>query len=76
MSGSPLAGSSSIGAFVVARLPRIVFGHGRIAELPALVTGFGGRALLVPTFAPFMSLTSTVAIVFCLLDPYSGTSSR
>ena len=34
-------------AFGVARLPRIVFGAGRIAELPAIAAGFGRRVLLV-----------------------------
>ena len=33
--------------FAIARLPRIVFGAGRIGELPGLVRGFGTRALLV-----------------------------
>ena len=33
--------------FGVARLPRIVFGAGRRAEIPALVATFGRRALLV-----------------------------
>jgi alcohol dehydrogenase class IV len=34
-------------AFGVARLPRIVFGAGRRAELPGLVAGYGRRALVV-----------------------------
>ena len=33
--------------FSTARLPRIVFGEGRLAELPELVTSYGRRALLV-----------------------------
>ena len=37
----------SLGAFGVARLPRIVFGAGRITELPAIAAGFGTRVLLV-----------------------------
>jgi alcohol dehydrogenase len=36
-----------IGAFGVALLPRIVFGAGRITELPAIAAGFGRRVLLV-----------------------------
>ena len=36
--------------FGVARLPRIVFGAGRRAEIPALVATFGRRAL--PSVAP------------------------
>ena len=35
------------GPFGVARLPRIVFGAGRVRELPAIAAGFGGRVLLV-----------------------------
>ena len=53
-----------IGAFGVARLPRIVFGAGRISELPAIVAGFGSRVLLVtggrsfrdgPAWAPLLA---------------------
>jgi alcohol dehydrogenase len=33
--------------FTVARLPRIVFGPGRLRELPSLIAGLGTRALLV-----------------------------
>ena len=33
--------------FAVTRLPRLVVGAGRIAELPGIVAGFGRRALLV-----------------------------
>jgi len=33
--------------FSVARLPRIVFGAGRLKELPGIVAGYGRRALLV-----------------------------
>ena len=33
--------------FTVAKLPRIIFGPGRRAEIPALITPFGRRALLV-----------------------------
>jgi alcohol dehydrogenase len=36
-----------LGSFAVARLPRIVFGAGRVAELPAIAAGFGSRVLLV-----------------------------
>ncbi len=34
-------------SFAVARLPRLLVGPGRIAELPAVVASFGRRALLV-----------------------------
>jgi alcohol dehydrogenase class IV len=37
----------NIPAFACARLPRILFGPGRIAELPALAEGYGRKALLV-----------------------------
>lgn len=36
-----------IGNFGVARLPRIIFGAGRLKELPGLVAGHGKHALLV-----------------------------
>ncbi len=35
------------GSFVVARLPRLLVGPGRIGELPGVVAGLGARALLV-----------------------------
>jgi alcohol dehydrogenase class IV len=35
------------GSFSVGRLPRIVFGAGRVAELPQIAAPFGRRALLV-----------------------------
>ena len=38
---------AAIPSFGVARLPRIVFGAGRRAEIPALVGAFGRRVLLV-----------------------------
>ena len=53
-----------IGTFGVARLPRIVFGAGRITELPAIAAGFGRRVLLVtgsrsfrdgPAWAPLLA---------------------
>jgi len=34
-------------AFTLGRLPRIAFGEGRVAELPAIVASHGSRALLV-----------------------------
>ena len=38
---------AAVPSFGVARLPRIVFGAGRRAEVPALVAALGNRALLV-----------------------------
>jgi len=40
--------------FSIARLPRIVFGEGRLVELPALIADYGARVLLV-TGAPFVA---------------------
>lgn len=40
-------GAQALEAFGIARLPRIVFGAGRRAEIPALVAAHGRRALLV-----------------------------
>ena len=37
----------SFGSFQVARLPEILFGTGRITELPDVIARYGGRALLV-----------------------------
>jgi alcohol dehydrogenase len=37
----------NLGAFTLSRLPRLLFGDGRIAEVPALVRSFGRRALLI-----------------------------
>ena len=61
-SGPPAA--RPLGPFGVARLPRIVFGAGRISELAALVAGYGTRVLLVtgrrsfrdgPAWAPLIA---------------------
>jgi alcohol dehydrogenase class IV len=57
-------GPASLGPFGVARLPRIVFGAGRISELPALAAGYGTHVLLVtgshsfrdgPAWAPLVA---------------------
>ena len=42
-----MSAPAPLGSFAVARLPRIVFGAGRVAELPAIAAGFGRRVLLV-----------------------------
>ena len=68
MSGSGPFGAfgafGQFGPFGVARLPRIVFGAGRIAELPAIAAGCGTRVLLVtgarsfrdgPAWAPLVA---------------------
>jgi len=36
-----------IAQFTIGRIPRILFGEGRLAEVPGLVRSFGGRALIV-----------------------------
>ena len=59
-----MSGPASLGPFGVARLPRIVFGAGRISELPALAAGYGTHVLLVtgghsfrdsPAWAPLVA---------------------
>jgi len=59
-----MSGPEAPGPFGVARLPRIVFGAGRISELAALAAGYGTRVLLVtgrrsfrdgPAWAPLVA---------------------
>ena len=59
-----MSGPAPLGPFGVARLPRIVFGAGRISELPALAAGYGTHVLLVtgghsfrdsPAWAPLIA---------------------
>jgi len=59
-----VSGPTPFGPFGVARLPRIVFGAGRISELPALAAGYGTHVLLVtgghsfrdsPAWAPLIA---------------------
>jgi alcohol dehydrogenase class IV len=59
-----VSGPAPLGPFGVARLPRIVFGTGRISELPALAAGYGTHVLLVtgshsfrdgPAWAPLVA---------------------
>jgi len=59
-----VSGPAPLGPFGVARLPRIVFGAGRISELLALAAGYGTRVLLVtgghsfrdsPAWAPLVA---------------------
>lgn len=42
-------------AFTLARLPRIIFGHGVRAQLPALVSSYGKRTLLITGARHFQS---------------------
>jgi len=57
-------GETTLAPFAVARLPRIIFGAGRISELPSIVSEHGKRALLVtgrrsfregPAWAPLIA---------------------
>ena len=57
-------GETTLAPFAVARLPRIIFGAGRISELPGIVAEHGKRALLVtgrrsfregPAWAPLVA---------------------
>jgi alcohol dehydrogenase len=59
-----VSGPGPLGPFGVARLPRIVFGAGRISELPAIAAGYGTHLLLVtgsrsfrdgPAWAPLVA---------------------
>jgi alcohol dehydrogenase len=59
-----MSGPAPLGPFGVTRLPRIVFGAGRISELPALAAGYGAHVLLVtgshsfrdgPAWAPLVA---------------------
>jgi alcohol dehydrogenase class IV len=59
----PIPGSfPAIPAFGVARIPRIVFGPGRVAELPAIVGELGSRALLVTGARSLRASPAWVAI--------------
>jgi alcohol dehydrogenase len=45
----------SFAPFDIARLPRILFGEGRINELPGIVAGFGERVVLVTGASAFLA---------------------
>ena len=66
-----MSGPQPLAAFGVVRLPRIVFGAGRISDLPVIVAGFGRRVLLVtgsrsfrdgPAWAPLVRGLESAAI--------------
>ncbi len=69
MTGSSLPGRPlpPVPSFGVARLPRIVFGPGRIAELPAIVGELGSRALVV-TGARSLRTSPAWAAISAALD--------
>ena len=47
--------NTSIPAFAIARLPKIIFGSGTIAQLPAEIARHGARALIVTGAQSFLS---------------------
>ena len=53
-------------SFEVARLPRLVVGPGRVAELPALVAAFGQRVLLVTGARSFRESAAWAPLVAAL----------
>lgn len=68
--GTAMLSTAAI-AFTIARLPRILFGDGRLMELPAEVRAFGGRCLLVtggdalrvgPAWAPLLDGFAAVGV--------------
>ncbi len=64
MSGRAPSGQATIpAAFGVARLPRIVFGVGRIAELPAIAAEYGKRLLLVTGSRSFRDGTAWAPLI-------------
>ena len=73
----PFGVPEAIGPFGVARLPRIVFGAGRISELPAIAAGYGKRALLVtgrrsfrdsPAWAPLVAGLEAAGVAWDVLN--------
>jgi alcohol dehydrogenase class IV len=64
--GAPWAGGPAApwsGAFTLGRIPTIEFGRGRVARLPAIVTGHGRRALLVTGARSFRATAAWAALV-------------
>ena len=57
------ASAAAFPSFEVARLPRLVVGPGRIAEVPALVASFGRSALLVTGARSFRESAGWMALV-------------
>jgi alcohol dehydrogenase len=56
------ASAAAFPSFEVARLPRLVVGPGRIAEVPALVASFGQSALLVTGVRSFPGSAAWMAL--------------
>ena len=54
--------------FSIARLPRILFGEGRIAEIPAQVINFGKRVLIIMGAQSFRATTHWQALQQGLLE--------
>jgi alcohol dehydrogenase len=62
-----------IAPFSIARLPRIKFGSGRIAQLPAIAARFGKRLLLVTGGRSFTATPQWEALLRALEDAKFGT---
>jgi alcohol dehydrogenase class IV len=60
--GRPAA-DGPLGPFTLSRLPRVEFGRGRIERLPAIVAGFGRRALVVTGARSFRATDLWPALV-------------
>jgi alcohol dehydrogenase class IV len=68
-----VSGPAPLVPFGVARLPRILFGAGRIAELPAIAAGYGTHVLLVtgrrsfrdgPAWAPLVARLEAAGVAW------------
>ena len=68
----PAASAAAFPSFEVARLPRLVVGPGRIAEVPALVAAFGRSALLVTGARSFRESAAWTVLVASLEEAGLG----
>jgi alcohol dehydrogenase len=68
----PAASAAAFPSFEVARLPRLVVGPGRIAEVPALVAAFGRSALLVTGARSFCESAAWTVLVASLEEAGLG----
>lgn len=73
---APLPGGSAGAAWSLGRLPRIVFGPGRIADLPATVLRHGRRVLLVTGGRAFDADGRGAAIVAALTAAGAEVAGR
>lgn len=65
--------NNMIAPFSIARLPRIEFGSGRIAQLPAIAARYGRRLLLVTGGRSFTATPQWEALLLALEDAKFGT---